>query len=450
MHFEFGLRSSLLLIFFTHLLVYSFLFWKRGHVQDRLSDRLLGSFFCLAAWFIFPWMAGFAGWYDTQPYREILFYVPFLHPLFFGPLLYFYLKSLTNSGFRLQKPDYLHFLPGGLYLLWCLVVLIVDKLIIGHYQLMNGSTDPDFDAWYSWSWSASILIYLLLTIRYYRQYVIFTVYEFSFAEIAGFRWLRNFLYVFSLLTILSISEHILSLFIELQYIRSWYYFFAFAVLTYYMAISAYNAVPITVIKLNFEPQLLLDYQEPQEETATFDDQSWMLPWQEKIDEVMMSKLYMEPELTLTELARKLGTNASLLSKVINGSYGQNFNDYINSFRVAEAIRLMNDAHYKNYSLLAIAYEAGFNSKYSQFWSVQMPNKGFTPWISIIFRRLLIVRKPIKIRLNSWTLFSTYYVDQATEGLKAFMRLRDYDAQLWVKLINKYPDFGRVSGRIPSN
>ena len=366
MLFQFGLRSSLLLIFFTHLAVYAALFWKRGRQQDRLSDKLLGWFFFLSALFIFPWMSGFAGWYDTQPYREFLFYTPFIHALFFGPLLYLYLKSLTNAQYQLQGRDWLHFIPGGLYLVWNIIMVVVDKLIVGHYYLMNGRTDPDFDAWYSWAWAASILVYLILSIRYYRQYIIFSGFEFSFAEAASFKWLRNFLYAFSALTILHISEHVLSLFVDLYYVRAWYYFFAFALITYYMAITSYSARAL--IKLNFEPQLLLAYQEPlqlKEHTVdiTYEDQSWMDIWKTRIDELMgIDKVYLDPELTLTELAKKAGTNASLLSKVINTSYSQNFNNYVNRFRVAEAIRLMADPQYRNFNLLAIAYDAGFNSK----------------------------------------------------------------------------------------
>lgn len=366
MLFEFGLRSSLLLIFFTHLCVYTFLFWKRGIRQERLSDKILGTFCLLSAMFIFPWMSGFAGWYDTQPYREFLFYTPFIHALFFGPLLYLYLKSLTNAQYRLTRRDWLHFIPGLLYLLWCGITVVTDKLFIGHYFLMNGETDPDFDAWYGWAWGFSILIYLILAIRYYRQYIVFSGFEFSFADAASFKWLRNFLYSFALLTILLLSEHILSLFIELMYVRSWYYFFAFALITYYMAISAYSAKPI--IKLNFEPHLLTAYTQPLQLTeATIDvpyeDQSWMLNWKLKVDDLMETKKsYLEPELTLTDLAKKVGTNASLLSKVINGVYGKSFNDYVNEFRVQEAIRLMQTPAYQHFNLLGIAYDAGFNSK----------------------------------------------------------------------------------------
>jgi len=363
MVFEFGLRSSLLLIFFTHLCVYAFLFWKRGINQERLSDTILATFFLLSALFIFPWMSGFAGWYDTQPYREFLFYTPFIHALLFGPLLYLYLKSLTNAHYRLTRQDWLHFLPGALYLLWCLVVVVTDKLILGHYFLMNGQTDPDFDAWYGWAWGFSILIYLILSIRYYRQYIVFSGFELSFSDAASFKWLRNFLYSFALLTILLLSEHILSLFVDLRYVRSWYYFFAFALITYYMAISAYSARPF--IKLNFQPYLLGTYAQLTAQTidVPHQDQSWMEDWKLKVDELMEArKIYLEPELTLTELAKKIGTNASQLSKVINGVYGKSFNDYVNEFRVQEAIRLLQTPAYRNFSLLAIAYDAGFNSK----------------------------------------------------------------------------------------
>jgi len=366
MLFEFGLRSSLLLIFFTHLCVYGFLFFKRGIYQQRLPDRILGTFCVLSALFIFPWMSGFAGWYDTQPYREVLFYTPFIHALFFGPLLYLYLKSLTDALYRLTRRDYLHFLPGALYLLWSLVIVFTDKLVLGDYFLMDGKTDPDFDTWYGWTWSLSILAYLVLSIRYYRNYIVFSGFELSFADAASFKWLRNFLYSFAILTTLLFSEHILSLFIEMMYVRSWYYFFAFALITYYMAISAYSARPI--IKLNFQPQLLTSYTKPlQLQPGTIDvahqDLSWMQDWKLKVDQTMEGqKIYLEPELTLTELSKKIGTNASLLSKVINGSYGKSFNDYVNELRVREVIRLLQSPAYQNFNLLGIAYDAGFNSK----------------------------------------------------------------------------------------
>jgi AraC-like DNA-binding protein len=84
-----------------------------------------------------------------------------------------------------------------------------------------------------------------------------------------------------------------------------------------------------------------------------------------------------PELTLPELAARVGTNTSVLSRVINTGFGQNFNDYINEYRIREAERKLRDPRYRNYTLLAIALESGFNSK-STFNRVFKKLRGTTP------------------------------------------------------------------------
>jgi AraC-like DNA-binding protein len=87
------------------------------------------------------------------------------------------------------------------------------------------------------------------------------------------------------------------------------------------------------------------------------------PWQPRLLAFMAAhQPWREPELTLPDLAQRLGTHASLLSKVINAGCGQNFNDFINSYRVAEAQRLLADPRYSHYSLLGVALASGFNSK----------------------------------------------------------------------------------------
>ncbi|MEL6821553.1 MAG: AraC family transcriptional regulator, partial [Calditrichota bacterium] len=78
-------------------------------------------------------MLGHAGWYSTQPYRDIMFYIPFQQVLFLGPLIYFYTQSLLDTSFRFRKKDLLHFVPGILYLIYSLIVLVTDKVILGEY-----------------------------------------------------------------------------------------------------------------------------------------------------------------------------------------------------------------------------------------------------------------------------------------------------------------------------
>lgn len=383
MIFDFNLYSSLLLIFFVHILVYSCMLWRRAVKQESVSDKLLGTFLFLAALYVVPWMTGFAGWYDgfRGPFREILFYTPFVHGLFIGPLLYLYVKSITNFQFRIQKTQWLHFIPGFLYLLWCIIVVVVDKLIVKEYYLMNGVTDPDFDGWYQFVQKLSILIYLFLSIRYYKQYKRYTFFEYSFVDLAGLGWLRNFLVAFGILTALPLVQELLNLFPafnQLDYIGSWYYFFSFALVVYYIAINGYNAVHVPLRKLLFEPQLLLQYQTqlqlPAPELLVQDAEfelleeaqqpdAYLQQWKEKVTAAMQhDELYKDAELTLSQLAKKLSTNSSVLSKVVNQGFGLNFNDFVNEYRVKAVMALLKAGEQKNQTLLGIAYDCGFNSK----------------------------------------------------------------------------------------
>ncbi len=74
------------------------------------------------------------------------------------------------------------------------------------------------------------------------------------------------------------------------------------------------------------------------------------------------KIYLNPDLSLSNLATSLNTNKTNLSKLINSNYGQNFNNLINSYRVKEAKKMLADPEYHNYTIEAIAEMTGFKSK----------------------------------------------------------------------------------------
>jgi AraC-like DNA-binding protein len=365
-------------------MVYAFMLWRRGMKQESNSDKLLGSFLLLAALYVIPWMTGFAGWYDSEKpfYREFLFYTPFVHGLLMGPLLYLYVKTITNFRYQLQKKDWIHFLPGLLFIAWSIMVVIVDKLIVKRYYLMNGVTDPDFDNWYHWLQNISILFYLVLSIHYYMQYKRYVNYEMSFKDAASIGWLRNFLIAFGIITILPLIQFLLSFipfFQNMDYIGSWYYFLSFALVVYYIAINGFNAVSIPLKKLLFQPELLLQYQQPALLPAPsafntkdteyelvkdeLKEDFYLKQWKEKITAAMQhEKLYEDAELTLSQLAKKFSSNPSVLSKVINQGFQLNFNDFVNSYRVTAVIDLLKAGEQKNQTLLGIAFDCGFNSK----------------------------------------------------------------------------------------
>jgi AraC-like DNA-binding protein len=403
MLFEFNVRSGMLLLFFIAVLIYALLLGFRGRRNDSMPDKLLSIFLVLCCLFIFPWMVGYAGWYDGNkgPYRNILFYVPFQHQLIFGPVIYFYVKSLLNLRFGWRRKDWLHFIPGLLYLLWNLVVFVTDQWVLGRYFLMDGQADPDFDTWYQVLGFVSMIFYLVLSIRYYYRYRRFAVQQLSFADSVGFLWVRNFLFAFTAYLVLTGMQQLLGLLSgmglirELNYGDAWWYYIIFSFIVYYIAISGYNnstetKVALKLLQQDAPPKQLgytqaaartvntdqfesIAYEEMdgdifEANTGQADDNGFLSAaeleaWKEKTERLIVGEaLYKNPELTLSILAKKLQTNASFLSKVINNGFGVNFNDFINGFRVREVKTLLADPANLNITIMSLAYEAGFNSK----------------------------------------------------------------------------------------
>jgi AraC-like DNA-binding protein len=84
---------------------------------------------------------------------------------------------------------------------------------------------------------------------------------------------------------------------------------------------------------------------------------------EKIIEIMVqSKPYLNPKLTLNELANQLNVSPHVMSKTLNDSFQKNFFDFINTYRTEAFKEKLDDPKFQNYTFLAVAFEAGFNSK----------------------------------------------------------------------------------------
>lgn len=88
-------------------------------------------------------------------------------------------------------------------------------------------------------------------------------------------------------------------------------------------------------------------------------------------------LYLDPNLSRTIVADKLGISKGYLSELISKNFDCNFNDYLNAFRVARAIEMLNNERFNMFSIEAIGYESGFKSK-SVFYNAFKKNTGKTP------------------------------------------------------------------------
>jgi len=87
------------------------------------------------------------------------------------------------------------------------------------------------------------------------------------------------------------------------------------------------------------------------------------------------KIYTNPELTLSILAKELNIRPQLLSQFINDNLNKSFTLFINEYRIDEAKRLLKES--TQFKIDAVGFESGFNSS-STFYSSFKKITGTTP------------------------------------------------------------------------
>jgi AraC-like DNA-binding protein len=98
---------------------------------------------------------------------------------------------------------------------------------------------------------------------------------------------------------------------------------------------------------------------------------------DKLNNAMQEKkLFLDPELTIEQLAEITGIPTRKISNTINRHFNQNFFDYINFYRVEEAKAILTKLG-KDAAMLEVMADAGFNSK-STFYRAFKKHLDMTP------------------------------------------------------------------------
>lgn len=378
MHFHFSFYSSILLIFFSQGVIFSYLLLKKGIQTDNLPSKWLSLFVFLCSIYLLPWLLGFAGWYSIEFYRNILFYVPVQHLFLIGPSIYFYTKSLLNPSFRFKRKDYVHFAPAIFYLIYRLIIFAIDIIILKESYFYANGRDKNLDNWYQISGFLSMTLYYLLSLKYYTIYEKIIKQTLSFTDMILFSWIKKYLLAFLFMQLLWL---LFFLFYPDwgNFKEKWWYYLFFSMLLYYIGITGYvnnikALIPFRFLKNDLNTIYLLgegpNINSIENNSTVSLKQSQVMEanqqieiWKGKIIEALeKDKLYKNPKLTLQDLADHLETNQTLISKMVNQGFGINFNDFINEFRIKEVIFLLQKGAHKKHTLLGIAIDSGFNSK----------------------------------------------------------------------------------------
>lgn len=364
--FSFGQKSSLLLIFFFHGIVFSFLLLRKGIIYNNKANKWLSFLLFLYAMYITPYMLGYANWYSEKLTREILFFVPFMQVLLIGPVVYFYTKSLLNNTFKISKKDWVHFIPSVLYLIYSLVIFVTDKFILDEFYFYADGRDKDLANWYQTIGLISMVFYLILSLKYYFSYKKLVFETVSYAETILFQWIRNFMVAFLGILLLRVLFFIINPDWGEFGSQFWHYI-AFSIIFYYIAINGYtNAIKSTVISSEkmkdinvFQDDEIIIKPESKDNST----EKGMDLWKDKLLMLIIEKrLFENPRLTLSDVAQELQTNSKVISSVVNTGFEMNFNDFINHHRIEAVKSKLDVGEHKTTTLLGIAFDCGFNSK----------------------------------------------------------------------------------------
>jgi AraC-like DNA-binding protein len=91
----------------------------------------------------------------------------------------------------------------------------------------------------------------------------------------------------------------------------------------------------------------------------------------------LQKPYLDRDLTIHDVSKMTGIQRHYITQVLNEKFKRNFFTFINEYRVKEVIERFSEVKYNNYTILAIAFDAGFNSK-TTFNSIFKSQTGLTP------------------------------------------------------------------------
>jgi len=360
------LNIGIVLSFFLGILLFS----KKDKV---LTDNILSLWLVTIGIHLTGYFLNYKGYWDIYPHLiGITAPLPFLY----GPFLYLYVLYSIKSKNQLQKLDYLHFAPALISYLYMIPFYFfysaeekvkVDKGVINDFSVFSYIILIGF--------IISGIGYSVLSYRKLVKREKLVEENFSNSNRINLSWLRfailGIISVFITVALVSVFRELLSFQFPFNADILFYSIIvSFVVYIGYSGIRQQDLFKNTAIK---EEELVKTESEYKKSSLKLDVAT------KKHDELLElmkeEKPFLNPKLTLTELAQSLSISNNHLSQIINQYQEVNFHDFVNKYRVEEFIQ--NAQSNKSFSLLGHAFDSGFNSK-STFNSVFKKFKSVTP------------------------------------------------------------------------
>ena len=283
--------------------------------------------------------------------------------LLFGPLFFLYARALTEKSFRLAWKDLTHPLPFAFGL--------AASFSAGALQL--GEPARDF-------LEVSVLVlivcqafvYLCLVLRLLRRHQKEVRDNYSSLERVSLRWLW-------FITIAFVVIWPVALVVELFKDNPHEWNAVLLLWAVFMYLLSYMSLRQPEVFGGLSPS---EPDGPAAEKRKYEKSRLSKEEAEveyrRLQDLMVSERpYLDCNLTLSSLSRRMGISLHHLSQIINQQGGRNFFEFVNAYRVEEARRLLEDSRSEHLTIAAVGFESGFSSV-SSFNAVFRRLCGSTP------------------------------------------------------------------------
>lgn len=344
--------------------------------EKTTRDKILAFWMFIFGIHLFSYFIHSRGYWNTYPVLSGIHHpLPLLH----GPLLYLYVLFSLQADRDFTWKDLVHFVPVmGFYLY--MVPFFFFYTEQQKVMINNGVVD-DFSVFIAFSLVAFLISGVGYSIASYgllNRYWDLTTQNFAYRKSIDLDWLKHFIWGIGLIFVVAIIMAVLQDWIHFDYgFNTDIIFYSLIILfIFYLGYSGimYQGIFSTDKKIS---QLVVPPATGEYKNSGLKEAD-ALYYHQHLTEVMETqKPYLEPKLSLSTLADYLDISPNHLSQVINQYEEKNFYDYINEHRVQEFKKRALKPENKNYSILAIAHDSGFNSK-SSFNQVFKKIVGKTP------------------------------------------------------------------------
>ena len=287
--------------------------------------------------------------------KPIFFYTwIFDVPLYlFGPLVYLYTKRLLFQNKERQKFSKWHFLPALLFIVLTLTLFVVFNpdtyyaaFIAGKLKLMVNTVLITA--------IVSNFVYLIGSFWLLKRFKRASKQSFSFDQNPA-NYLTYFLIAITAILAMWTLSYVNSSLLDRPSNIITYDLVWALIPVFIFVIGYYSLKQPDLFRVVPEKESKIQKKRLTEMESTF--------LKEKLDQLMtQEKLYMESDLTLVDVSKKLNTSSNNLSWLLNNVYKTTFYDFINRHRVEEFLKKVENQEHLQHTILALSLDVGFKSK----------------------------------------------------------------------------------------